>query len=129
MARLTLFAFILSGVFVMEAMSAKASTLNNDQIRSLVNGKVVYLKIPIGGEFPLRYKSDGTVLGDGSAVGLAKFFTPKDKGRWWVKDNQLCQKWAEWYKGKTACFVISDLDEKQFKWKRNDGKEGEGRVK
>lgn len=122
--------FVLSVMVLFGAMAtANASALNNNEIKSLVKGKVVFLKIPIGGEFPLRYRSNGTVLGDGSAVGLAKFFTPKDSGRWWVKDNQLCQKWEEWYKGKTACFVISNLDGKKFLWKRNDGKKGSGRVK
>ncbi|MEP3525460.1 MAG: hypothetical protein ABJ081_10020 [Hyphomicrobiales bacterium] len=121
---------VLSFMMLFGAMAtANASALNNDEIKSLVNDKVVFLKIPVGGEFPLRYKPNGTVLGDGSAVGLAKFFTPKDSGRWWVKDNQLCQKWEEWYKGKTACFVISNLDGKKFRWKRNDGKKGSGRVK
>ena len=129
MYKLALSSAVLLYVLMMGTITANATALDNQEIKTLVNGKVVFLKIPVGGEFPLRYNSDGTVIGDGTAVGLAKFFSPKDKGRWWVKNNQLCQKWQEWYKGKTACFVISNLDGKKFHWKRNDGKRGKGRVK
>lgn len=105
-----------------------ASTLDGDAIENLVSGKKVYLKIPIGGEFPLRYGENGIVKGDGSAVGLGRFFAPKDQGKWWVRNDQLCQQWTEWYKGKTTCFAISDLEGKNFRWKRTDGREGEGRI-
>lgn len=107
---------------------ASASALNNQEIKALVNGNKIYLKIPFGGEFPLRYQKNGVVRGDGSGVGLGKYLAPTDEGRWWVKDNKLCQKWTEWYKGKTACFVISDVKGKKFRWLRSDGKKGGGRV-
>lgn len=118
------------GVAAMLAASGAsfASTLDGKAIEDLVSGKKVYLKIPIGGEFPLRYAKDGTVRGDGTSVGLGRFFAPKDEGKWWVRDDKLCQKWTEWYKGKTTCFVISDVEGKNFRWKRNDGREGEGRL-
>lgn len=108
--------------------ASHASVLNEGQIKELVNGKRIYLKVPFGGEFPLKYQTSGVVTGDGSAVGLGKYLAPKDKGKWWIADGQLCQQWKEWYDGKTSCFVISDKNGKKFRWKRNDGRSGKGRV-
>lgn len=107
---------------------ASASVLNETEILKLVKGKRVFLKIPFGGEFPLKYKASGVVSGDGSGVGLGKFLAPKDTGKWWITDGRLCQKWTEWYKGKTLCFVISDKNGKDFRWKRSDGRTGKGRI-
>lgn len=120
---------VLPAALFLGIITANAKVLNNAEINTLVSGKVIFLKIPFGGEFPLRYSTDGTVKGDGSGVGLGKYLAPKDEGRWWVVNNQLCQKWQEWYKGKKTCFLISNLDGKKFRWLRNDGKKGSGRVK
>ena len=107
---------------------AHASILNETEIRKLIKGKRIFLKIPFGGEFPMKYSASGVVSGDGSGVGLGKFLAPKDKGNWWIAGGRLCQKWEKWYKGKTTCFVISDKNGKNFRWKREDGRSGKGRV-
>ena len=118
---------VLAVVFAATSFT-QASVLDDVEIRKLVNGKRVFLKIPLGGEFPLKYQASGVVRGDGSGVGLGKFLAPKDTGRWWIADGRLCQKWKEWYKGKTTCFVISDKNGKNFRWKRSDGRKGKARV-
>ena len=42
---------------------------------------------------------------------MASMFAPKETGRWWVENNQLCQQFPTWYKGRRFCFVIENIDE------------------
>lgn len=111
------------------AFPASAEWLANDSaIRSLVSGKRVYLKVPLGGEFPLHYRQDGSVTGDGSALGLGKYLTPRETGRWWVESGKLCQKFPTWYKSKTNCFRLQPTGEANLRWQRDDGYSGRARV-
>ncbi|MEO1066795.1 MAG: hypothetical protein AAFW47_05385 [Pseudomonadota bacterium] len=105
-----------------------ATPLNGEEIKDAISGKRVFLKVPFGGEFPLRYDPSGVVRGDGTAFGVGRFFSPKDEGKWWVRNGKLCQQWQEWYDGKTACFIISNYDGTKFKWLRDDGRKGKGRI-
>lgn len=107
---------------------AAAKALNGDEIKALVNGKNVALKTRFG-TFPLRYNTNGNVSGDGSALGLAKFFSPKETGKWWIQGSQLCQQWPSWYDGKTLCFKIEKLAGNQIKWLRNDGATGTATIR
>lgn len=110
------------------ATNASAEILSGEEIRNSIIGKRIYLSIPLGGEFPLRYQNNGVVKGDGSAVGVGRFFSPKDQGRWWIKGNDLCQQWQEWYEGRTFCFKITDLRGDKFRWQRDDGRKGKARI-
>ncbi|WP_306256794.1 hypothetical protein [Pararhizobium sp. IMCC21322] len=102
--------------------------LSGSQIKSMITGKRIFLKVPFGGEFPLRYASNGTVFGDGTALGLGKRMAPKEAGRWWVRNGQLCQQWKTWYKGQVACFRLFQLDGNELYWQRNDGRSGNARI-
>lgn len=115
----------LAGVLVGGAAHASMTT---DEIKQTVNGKRIYLQTPLGGEFPLHYRTDGTVDGSGEAIGLGRMMRPKDSGRWWVSSNQLCQQWQTWYDGKQQCFVLERRSETMLYWKRDDGLEGEARI-
>ena len=97
-----------------------AESLQNDAIREIISGRNVVLST-MGFEFPLKYAEGGSVTGDGTNAGLAKFFTPKETGQWWVDNDRLCQKFPTWYKGKTWCFKLEKVDDKQLKWERDDG--------
>ena len=88
----------------------------------------MYKRQPFGGEFPLNYKRSGVVTGDGTALGLGKFFAPKESGRWWVKGENLCQQWPTWYDGKTTCFQIRKTGERSLNWVRDDGRSGKARI-
>jgi hypothetical protein len=102
--------------------------LSEREILKTVAGKRIYLKTPLGGEFPLYYRADGRVDGSGDAVGLGRFMQPKDEGRWWVKGNRLCQKWQTWYDGKRFCFTLSKGEGASLYWMRDDGLEGRARI-
>ena len=61
----TLFLFIV--ILARPAAPALGSELNGDKIQQLIGGKRIYLKTPLGGEFPMNYRSNGTVDADGKA--------------------------------------------------------------
>ncbi|WP_417767598.1 hypothetical protein [Stappia sp.] len=114
---------------VTTASIAEARTpLSEREILQTVAGKRIYLKTPLGGEFPLHYKSDGRVNGSGDAVGLGRFMKPKDQGRWWVRGNRLCQKWQSWYEGRQFCFTLSKGEGDTLFWTRDDGLSGRARM-
>ncbi len=110
------------------AASSKGEPLSGNALKSFMSGKRVFLKVPLGGELPLTYRPNGTVDGSGEAVGLGRFAAPKDSGRWWVTGGKVCQKWKEWYKGRTFCFTVSKLSNTRIHWRRDDGTEGISRV-
>jgi hypothetical protein len=108
---------------------ASGENLRGDALKSFISGKRVYLAVPLGGELPLNYRSNGRVDGSGEAAGLGRYMKPKDSGRWWVSGNRLCQKWQEWYDGKTFCFTVTKLSDSRIRWVRDDGRSGVARVR
>lgn len=118
----------LAGGIALSSMPVAAETLGGDDLRQLVSGKRIYLATPFGGEFPLNYRPSGSVTGDGTALGLGKYFAPKETGQWWVDGKRLCQKWPSWYDGKTTCFTISVTGNRTLRWVRDDGRSGKARI-
>jgi hypothetical protein len=106
---------------------AFASGLSGAEIKDAIGGKQVMLRTFWGG-FPLRYASSGAVTGDGTALGLAKFFAPKETGKWWVAGDKLCQQFPTWYKGKQFCFTLSRQNATTLKWVRDDGYSGTAKI-
>ncbi len=107
---------------------AQATRLDAEDIRERITGKRIYLAVPFGGEFPLFYRADGRVDGTGEALGLGRFIRPTDSGRWWVKDDRLCQKWQTWYKGEVICFELSDAGADKVRWVQDNGDTGVARI-
>lgn len=107
---------------------ADNALLSGTEIHSLVNGQRIYIGGPLGAELPVNYRTNGTVDGSGEAVGLGKFFQPKDKGRWWIKGNQLCQQWEQWYNGTVMCFTLQRNGADKLIWKRDNGESGSARI-
>lgn len=118
----------VSGAVTGGAALAEAQALKEPEIREKIIGRTIYLAAPLGGEFPLNYNPTGTVSGDGDAVGLGKFIQPKDKGRWWIKSDRLCQQFTVWYKGQSMCFELSDAGPGKVKWVRDNGETGIARI-
>lgn len=110
------------------ASAAGAANLAGDALKQAVSGKQVYLATPLGGEFPLNYRTNGVVDGSGKAVGLGKFMQPTDTGTWWVKGEKLCQKWKNWYDGKEFCFTVQSEGPNKISWVRDDGMKGTARI-
>ena len=107
---------------------ATGEPMDAAEIRQMIAGKRIYLATPLGGELPLHYRANGVVDGSGEAIGLGRYLKPKDKGRWWVTNDKLCQKWAEWYDGRTFCFKLNKISGSKVFWLRDDGTSGVARV-
>ena len=122
------FAALIAGIAVAATPALASAQLSEQEIRNTVAGKRIYLKVPLGGEFPLYYQTNGSVSGSGDAVGLGRFMQPKDQGRWWVRGDRLCQKWQSWYDGKQFCFTLSRGDGNTLYWRRDDGVTGRARI-
>lgn len=127
--RFALLALGLTFAFGAATAEASAETLSGAALKSYIAGKRIYLQVPLGGELPLNYRKSGRVDGTGEAVGLGKYMAPKDSGRWWVSGNRLCQKWQQWYDGKTFCFTVTKISDGRIRWVRDDGKSGVARVR
>lgn len=115
-------------VMIIVPLSGRAEHLKGEALRSLVSGKRVYIATPLGGEIPVYYAPDGTVTGSGEAIGLGRWLKPRDSGVWWVSSDQLCQRWRQWYNGKTFCFTAVLVGRSSLEWTRSDGKRGRARI-
>jgi hypothetical protein len=113
---------------MLAAMPANANTLSGEQLKRLVSGRTVYLAVPLGGEFPLKFNPNGAVSGDGEAVGLGRFFAARETGRWFMQGDNLCQQFPTWYSGQRLCFTVQDLGNRKIKWTRDNGQTGIARV-
>lgn len=132
--KMKFFKHVALGVCAYAVLGSVASFANSEslmtgaQIRQDVVGKRIYLAAPLGGEFPLFYRNDGQVDGSGEALGIGKWVRPTDKGRWWIKGNQLCQQWQTWYDGKPMCFTLKKLGADKLAWTQDNGDEGTARI-
>ena len=116
------------GAAPVSANPARTGPMSGAEIREMVLQNRVFLSTPLGGEFPMNYRASGQVDGSGEAVGLGRFVQPKDKGRWWIAGDSLCQQWETWYEGKRLCFVIERTGPNSFLWKQDNGDSGRGRI-
>jgi hypothetical protein len=117
-----------TAALLLTAAPAAAETLSGDALRKLVTGRTVYLAAPLGGEMPLRYSPNGTVDGNGQAVGLGRFFAARESGRWFMRGDQLCQQFPTWYNGERLCFTVQDLGGGRIRWIRDNGERGIARI-
>lgn len=102
--------------------------LKGAQLRDAVAGKTVYLSSS-GIILPIAYRSNGTMSGRLEAFAAAMAGgTQADSGRWWIKNDQLCQKWSRWLGGKSYCFKLSRQGSSTVRWVRNDGRSGTARI-
>ena len=99
------------------------------QLRKTVSGKTVFLIIS-GFELPINYSANGRMTGKMStaAASLSRGDGSSDSGKWWVENDQLCQKWTAWMDGKTYCYKLTQQGKTTVRWVRNDGRSGTARL-
>jgi hypothetical protein len=120
-------ATLMFGAPFAETQAGEAA-LSGDALRNAVSGKTIFLKIS-GFELPIRYASGGTMKGSMGTVAaaFARGDGSSDTGKWWIADDQLCQKWRTWMEGNTYCYKLSQSGA-QVRWVRNDGRSGTARI-
>lgn len=111
-------------LLVLAVGPALAEPLSGPEIKDRIGGELVRLSTPYGVTLPLVYRDDGVVSGDLSGFSVGAMLAPREEGRWWVKDDKLCQKWPTWYDGRTHCFTITSLGPDKIAWTRDDGLSG-----
>jgi hypothetical protein len=50
-----------------------------------------------------------------------------DRGRWWVTDGKLCQKWFKWLDAQPSCMRLAQDGNRIF-WRRDDGVSGTATI-
>ena len=122
--------FVLTTCLVLPAVPAVAEqvTLSGDELRHAVAGKTVYLKVS-GFDLPIRYAANGHMSGriNAIAASFSRGDGASDTGKWWVDNDQLCQKWSSWLELKSYCFKLT-RDGNSVHWVRNDGLSGTARI-
>ena len=118
----TLVAFTVSA-----AAASKGKPLNSSSAKRVLTGSANLFPTPLGGGFRINYGRGGKLSGSSSVFSVNSSWGSKDRGRWWVRKGQVCQKWNTWYKGKPYCFKLR-LDGKTVYWTRNDGLSGKAKL-
>jgi hypothetical protein len=110
------------------ALSAEPTSLAGDELRSAISGKTVYLNVS-GFELPIRYAANGRMTGKMGTVAasFSRGDGSSDSGKWWVADDQLCQKWTSWMESKQYCYKLTRQGS-SVRWVRNDGRSGTARI-
>lgn len=125
------FPLITSIVLLVFATSvfAEPKNLSGTQVRKIIAGKTLVLATPYGFELPIRYRGNGTMTGHSrkfARLNSANGKT-KDRGRWWIQGDRLCQKWKDWLNGKSYCFRIKQQGRKVY-WTSHNGFKGTARI-
>jgi hypothetical protein len=107
---------------------ASAEVMDGKDIRSDIIGRTIYIATPLGGELPLSYHSSGQLEGTGRALGFAAFGKPSDTGKWWIKDDKLCQRFETWYQGNVNCYRLEHTGADRIRWTRDNGQKGVARI-
>jgi hypothetical protein len=110
------------------AVAAEPASLSGGELRKAVSGKTVYLNVS-GFELPIRYAANGSMSGKMGTVAasLSRGDGASDTGKWWVANDQLCQKWSSWMDGKAYCYKLTRQGN-TVRWVRNDGRSGTARL-
>jgi len=95
--------------------------MDGEALRKALTGRTIHLSTPLGG-LPIRFRADGTM--SATAGSLASYVgSERDRGRWWIAANQLCQRWNTWLGGQSYCFRLRQHG-RIVHWIRNDGLSG-----
>jgi hypothetical protein len=123
-------AFVIAAGLALPALPATAESisLSGDELRQAISGKTVYLNVS-GFELPIRYSSDGRMSGTirTVAASFSRGDGASDSGKWWVDNDQLCQKWTSWMDGKSYCYRLT-RNGNSVQWTSNDGRSGTARI-
>ena len=104
---------------------AELVELGEEILKAMVAGKTVHLDTPFGVAIPITYHGNGLMSGK---AGVLEYFlgAQADRGRWWVANGKLCQKWFKWLDAEPNCMHLKQEGNKIL-WRRDDGLSGPAR--
>ena len=105
---------------------AELVELSEENLKAMVAGKTVQLDTPFGVAIPITYHGNGLMSGK---AGVLEYFlgAQVDRGRWWVSDGKLCQKWFKWLDAQPSCMRLK-RDGDKIIWRRDDGLSGTATI-
>jgi hypothetical protein len=119
---------IIVGVLILAGCSAQAEPvpLGDETLKRTLSGRTFHLDTPIGIAVPITYQANGLMFGK---AGVLSYFLggETDRGRWWVADGKLCQKWFKWLDAQPSCMRLA-LDGNRIYWRRDDGVNGTATI-
>ena len=119
---------ILAAVCVVAGGPAFAQPvdLGDEGLKQTVTGKTVHLDTPFGVAIPITYHGNGLMSGK---AGVLEYFlgAQADRGRWWVANGKLCQKWFKWLDAEPSCMQLKQ-DGNKILWRRDDGLSGTATI-
>jgi hypothetical protein len=100
--------------------------LGEENLKAMVAGKTVHLETPLGVAIPITFHGNGLMSGK---AGVLEYFlgAQVDRGRWWVRDGKLCQKWFKWLDAQPSCMRLKQDGDKII-WRRDDGLSGTATI-
>lgn len=120
--------FIVAGVCVLAGWPAYAEplVLGDEALKQAVAGKTIHLDTPFGVAIPITYHGNGLMSGK---AGVLEYFlgAHADRGRWWVANGRLCQKWFKWLDAQPSCMQLKQ-DGDKIAWRRDDGMSGTATI-
>jgi hypothetical protein len=120
--------FLLAAVCVLASGPACAQPvdLGDEALKQTVVGKTVHLDTPFGVAIPITYHGNGLMSGK---AGVLEYFlgAQADRGRWWVANGKLCQKWFKWLDAEPSCMRLKQ-DGNKILWRRDDGLSGTATI-
>jgi hypothetical protein len=122
---------VFAAAMVVAAGTAMASgadlrEMNGEALRKALTGRTIHLRTPLGG-LPISFRADGTM--SATAGSLASYVgSERDRGRWWIAADQLCQRWNTWLGGQSYCFRLRQRGA-TVHWTRNDGLTGVATIR
>jgi hypothetical protein len=105
---------------------AERVALEGDALKHTVMGHTVHLDTPLGIAIPITFHGNGTMSGQAGVLAYI-LGTEKDRGRWWVENGKLCQRWFNWLDAKPNCMRVQQ-DGHKFFWQADDGKSGTATI-
>jgi hypothetical protein len=119
---------LILGVVVLTGSSAQAErvALRGEALKQALAGKTVHLDTPFGVAIPITFHGNGLMSGK---AGVLQYFlgAEADRGRWWVAEGKLCQKWFKWLDAQPSCMSLQQDGPRIF-WQRNDGLSGTATI-
>ncbi len=120
MLRLIILFSCLVGVRV---AAAEPVRLDGDALKATVTGSVVEIDTPLGTTVPIRFNSDGLMSGEAGEL-ASLLGSPKDRGRWWIADNQIVRQVVQVVRGPAALHSPSVSMARAFSGRRTTARPG-----